>query len=108
MSDVHPDHYAITLGDGYECEVVDVLRGVLSPAEFIGWCRGSQLAYLMRAGKKRGEPPTTALLKARRFNEYEVDFLAFLATREFTADEPDAEPADEPEPPYLWRDHITG
>lgn len=44
-----PNHYKLK---GLDIESIDVLRAVLSHEEFIGFCRGNTLKYLIRAGKK--------------------------------------------------------
>jgi len=43
---VSPDHYK------GEIECIDALRVCLTPEEFIGYCKGSAIAYLWRHGKK--------------------------------------------------------
>lgn len=49
MSDLvnSPDHY--TVGG---IEAIDVIRAKLTPVEFIGYCKGSILHYLMRSNWK--------------------------------------------------------
>lgn len=47
-----PKHYKLP---GLNIESVDVLRSVLTPEEFKGFCRGNALKYLIRAGKKDSE-----------------------------------------------------
>ena len=47
---INPDHYRLTGPDGTEFQVVDVLKAVLTPEQFVGYCRGSKLAYDMRVG----------------------------------------------------------
>lgn len=42
-----PDHY--TVGG---IEAIDVIKAKLTPEEFIGYCKGSGLKYLMRANYK--------------------------------------------------------
>lgn len=44
-----PKHYKLP---GLNIESIDVLRSVLTPEEFKGFCRGNALKYLIRAGKK--------------------------------------------------------
>ena len=47
-----PKHYKLP---GLNIESIDVLRSVLTPEEFKGFCRGNALKYLIRAGKKDSE-----------------------------------------------------
>lgn len=44
----HPPHYKLANGT----ESIDVIRAVLSPEEYKGWCKGNALKYQFRAGKK--------------------------------------------------------
>lgn len=44
----HPSHYVGRNG----LEAVDVLKEFLTPEEFMGWCKGNALKYLLRAGRK--------------------------------------------------------
>lgn len=44
----HPPHYKLSNG----MESIDVIRAVLTPEEYRGWCRGNALKYQFRAGKK--------------------------------------------------------
>lgn len=43
-----PPHYMLSNG----IEAIDVIRGVLTVEEYIGWCKGNALKYQFRAGKK--------------------------------------------------------
>jgi hypothetical protein len=47
-----PDHYKVCEG----LEVVDMLRAVLTPEQFKGYCLGNLIKYRMRAGKKTMSP----------------------------------------------------
>lgn len=47
-----PKHYKLP---GLNIESIDVLRSVLTPEEFKGFCRGNALKYLIRAGRKDNE-----------------------------------------------------
>jgi hypothetical protein len=42
-----PSHYMVL-----DKEVIDIIRGALTPAEFKGYCLGNIIKYRMRAGKK--------------------------------------------------------
>ncbi len=44
----HPPHYKLSNG----MESIDVIRAVLTPEEYRGWCKGNSLKYQFRAGKK--------------------------------------------------------
>lgn len=50
MSDnIHrPAHYMGRNG----LEGIEVLRQFLTPEEYLGWCKGNALKYLLRAGRK--------------------------------------------------------
>ena len=47
-----PKHYKLP---GLNIESIDVLRSVLTPEEFKGFCRGNALKYLILAGRKDNE-----------------------------------------------------
>jgi hypothetical protein len=47
-----PSHYKVCEG----LEVVDMLRAVLTPEQFRGYCLGNLIKYRMRAGKKTMSP----------------------------------------------------
>lgn len=47
-----PDHYKVCEG----LEVVDMIRAVLTPEQFKGYCLGNLIKYRMRAGKKTMSP----------------------------------------------------
>jgi len=47
-----PSHYKVAEG----LEVVDMIRAVLTPEEFRGYCLGNLIKYRMRAGKKTMSP----------------------------------------------------
>ena len=44
----HPPHYKLPNGS----DAIDVIRAVLTPEEYRGWCKGNALKYQLRAGKK--------------------------------------------------------
>lgn len=54
-----PKHYV----DG-GIEVIDFLRAKLTPEEFRGYCKGTALVYLARAGKKGGNAEAQDAAKA--------------------------------------------
>jgi hypothetical protein len=47
-----PAHYKVAEG----LEVVDMIRAVLTPEQFRGYCLGNLIKYRMRAGKKTMSP----------------------------------------------------
>jgi hypothetical protein len=47
-----PGHYKVAEG----LEVVDMIRAVLTPEQFKGYCLGNLIKYRMRAGKKTMSP----------------------------------------------------
>ena len=68
----HPAHY----GGDTLYETIKVLEEWLTPEQFIGFCRGSAIKYLSRAGKK-GDCAED-LKKAQFYSNYEVNFRARL------------------------------
>jgi hypothetical protein len=69
-SPINPAHYK----DDIEC--VDALRAVLTEEEFLGYCRGSAIAYLWRIGRK--DAPRQEAQKAMWY----VSWLAGVDPRE--------------------------
>lgn len=60
----HPQHYTLP---GLDIESVDVIRAVLTPEEFKGWCKGNALKYSLRAGRKDPTKEVQDLAKAGVF-----------------------------------------
>lgn len=60
----HPAHYTLP---GLTVESVDVIRAVLTPEEFKGWCKGNALKYSLRAGRKDPTKEVQDLAKAGVF-----------------------------------------
>lgn len=60
----HPQHYTLP---GLTIESVDVIRAVLTPEEFKGWCKGNALKYSLRAGRKDPTKEVQDLAKAGVF-----------------------------------------
>lgn len=60
----HPSHYTLP---GLTVESVDVIRAVLTPEEFKGWCKGNALKYSLRAGSKDPTKEVQDLAKAGVF-----------------------------------------
>lgn len=60
----HPQHYTLP---GLTVESVDVIRAVLTPEEFKGWCKGNALKYSLRAGRKDPAKEVQDLAKASVF-----------------------------------------
>jgi hypothetical protein len=65
----NPSHYQI---GGLEIEALDVIRGVLSHDQYIGYLRGNILKYQMRANKKNDEEDL------RKANYYSRELDIFL------------------------------
>lgn len=60
----HPSHYTLP---GLTVECIDVIRAVLTPEEFKGWCKGNALKYSLRAGRKDPAKEVQDLAKAGVF-----------------------------------------
>lgn len=45
----HPSHYEL---EGLGVEVIDVIRSILGPERFCGYCKGNVIKYILRADKK--------------------------------------------------------
>ena len=60
----HPQHYTLP---GLTIESVNVIRAVLTPEEFKGWCKGNALKYSLRAGRKDPTKEVQDLAKAGVF-----------------------------------------
>lgn len=67
----HPKHYELELPE--HAEAKDVIRAVLGKEKYMGWCRGSSLKYLIRAGKKDIADGLEDLKKAKVFLEWEIN-----------------------------------
>lgn len=87
----HPPHYG---GDStYEC--IKVLAAWLSPAEFVGFCRGNQIKYLSRAMHKGG---LEDFQKAARYGQFITEFAE--------AQRRDGEPDGFPVAPVYWTEDL--
>lgn len=62
-----PKHYAL---EGLDIEAIDVIRSVLGPDKFQGYCRGNVIKYLLRAEHKNG---LEDLKKARVYLNWEIE-----------------------------------
>lgn len=62
-----PKHYAL---EGLDIEAIDVIRSVLGPDKFRGYCRGNVIKYLLRAEHKNG---LEDLKKARVYLNWEIE-----------------------------------
>lgn len=49
---LNPAHYDLELPEN--AQAIDVVRAVLGPEKFSGFCRGNALKYLIRADRKNG------------------------------------------------------
>lgn len=69
----HPDHYG---GEDDPYEVIKILKAVLTPEEYQGFCKGNVLKYVMRAGKKGGPPMVPVDLgKGRNYLDFALEAL---------------------------------
>ena len=59
-----PSHYT----DQYPLEAIEIIRKVLTPDEFRGYCFGNMLKYKLRAGAK-GDP-LEDIKKAFKYREF--------------------------------------
>ena len=62
-----PNHYQM---EGLNIEVIDVIRSVLGPERFEGYCRGNVVKYVCRADKKN---EIEDLKKARVYLSWEIE-----------------------------------
>lgn len=62
-----PSHYELP---GLNVEAIDVVRAVLGPDKFQGFCRGNEIKYLIRAERKNG---VEDLEKARKYLSWEIE-----------------------------------
>ncbi len=62
-----PSHYKLP---GMEVECIDIIRSVLGPDKFQGFCRGNAIKYLVRAERKNG---TEDLEKAQKYLAWEIE-----------------------------------
>ena len=62
-----PNHYQM---EGLNIEVIDVIRSVLGPERFEGYCRGNVIKYVCRADKKN---EIEDLKKARVYLSWEIE-----------------------------------
>lgn len=89
-----PSHYKLP---GLGVEAIDVVRSVLGPDKFQGFCRGNALKYLIRADRKNG---TEDLEKAQKYVSWEIESRKIsgggVARKEIAA--PDPEPKKKPQP----------
>jgi Protein of unknwon function (DUF3310) len=76
---IYPSHYRIRLRDGRYVEVIDIIEAL-----DLGFNLGNALKYLVRAGRKGGEPRITGLLKAEYYVQREIQ-------NEIEGADPDAE-----------------
>lgn len=78
---MHPSHYTgvrvkvtdvDSTRDGVKgsLECIDLIRSLLTPEQFAGYCRGNALKYTFRAGRKQGTDAAEDLRKARQYCEW--------------------------------------
>jgi hypothetical protein len=66
MDAINPQHYIGANGT----QLVEVLKEFLTKEEYIGWCKGSIVSYLLRANRKNGEEDYR---KAQKICEFLVE-----------------------------------
>lgn len=59
----HPSHYKLANG----METKEILKQLLTPEEYRGWCKGNALKYQFRAGKKDPSKESEDYCKAQWF-----------------------------------------
>lgn len=95
---LHPSHYTgvrvrvTDVGgtrDGMtgELECIDLIRSLLTPEQFAGYCRGNALKYTFRAGRKQGTPAAEDLRKARQYCEWAAETDERVHTRKVGREE---------------------
>ena len=86
-----PSHYELP---GLNVEAIDVVRAVLGPDKFQGFCRGNEIKYLIRAERKNG---VEDLEKAQKYLSWEIESKKSsgggTAHEEIAAPEPEAKKA---------------
>ena len=90
-----PSHYKLP---GMEVECIDIIRSVLGPDKFQGFCRGNAIKYLVRAERKNG---TEDLEKAQKYLSWEIEARKTsgggVAHQEKAAPKPDPKPKKKPQ-----------
>ena len=62
----YDEHYASMIG----LEPIELMQLVLTHDEFIGFLKGNNIKYTLRAGKKQGEAAEKDVAKAKRYTEW--------------------------------------
>lgn len=73
-----PNYYSLTINDG-PCDVYDIAE-----AAELGLALGNALKYIIRAGRKAGNPATQDLTKAIRSIERQIEIIQRKEAQEFT------------------------
>ena len=91
-----PSHYKL---QGLNIEAIDVIRSVLGPDKFQGYCRGNVIKYLVRAEHKNG---TEDLEKAQKYLSWEIESRKLsgggVAQKEPAAPKPEPKKAPKKKP----------
>lgn len=74
----HPSHY--TSG---KYEVIDIIKDQLTPEAFRGFCLGNSIKYILRSGKKEGNPIKQDLGKSRYYLNAAIKSLEEQDEKEF-------------------------
>ncbi|SOB60620.1 protein of unknown function [Pseudodesulfovibrio profundus] len=65
-----PSHYR-----QFGKEVIDIIRDTLTPEEFVGYCKGNELKYRLRAGFKDKSKMNEDMEKAMKYREFRECYL---------------------------------
>lgn len=68
---INPAHYKST----YPFEVIELIKQMLTPEQFVGFCLGNELKYRMRAGVKHQDTLVEDIKKAEWYNNERVKFI---------------------------------
>jgi Protein of unknwon function (DUF3310) len=89
-----PKHYQALLPDGRPIEVIEVIAAFLTPEEYRGFLRGTQIKYALRQGRHDdGEPAVVDAAKGHFYSEALLDHLCALEAERMQSE--DTEPATE-------------
>ena len=68
---LNPSHYDLIPEKGVQA--IDVIRAALTEDEFLGFCKGNSLKYLLRGGKKDNESDSKDAAKARQYIDFRLE-----------------------------------
>ena len=67
----NPSHYDLI--PEKDIQAIDVIRAALTEDEFLGYCKGNSLKYLLRGGKKTNESDSKDAAKARQYIDLRLE-----------------------------------